>query len=413
MKHVSALFTATALLLVLALPAYAIDHTWGGYWRTRAYTQSNFTGEDDIGAQDLTQVDSRTRLYYTATFSDDFKFVNKFEFDVTYGDEPQGDIGADGISLEVKNSYIDFSTWNKTVNWRLGVQGYTIGRGFVFDDDFAGAVIKYTQDNWSLPVVWIKHHEGGTGQNKNDEDVDSYTLNPYFKRGNWMFNPFLVYLHSDDGSAADRRYRDINAYYLGANVDYKGEHCRFWGTGIYNGGTLGPTDGTPDLDLNGFLVAMGVSGTVKTIGLHSEVFYASGDDNFTDDDQRAFLPFNGVSYYWAEIMGKGVFDNQVSANSPGNLISNIWAVNGGADYRLLENLKLTFDIWYASLVEASYAAADDDVLGTELDAKATYTIMPGLNLDLVAAYLFRGDGTHKGSKEADPYELGARLALSF
>jgi len=112
-------------------------------------------------------------------------------------------------------------------------------------------------------------------------------------------------------------------------------------------------------------------------------------------------------------MGKGIFDNQVSANSPGNVITNIWAVNSGADYNLLENLKLRFDIWYAALVEKDYFQADDTALGTELDLKATYSVMPNLNLDLVAAYLFRGDGTYAGPDSVDPFELGMRLALSF
>ena len=165
--------------------------------------------------------------------------------------------------------------------------------------------------------------------------------------------------------------------------------------------------------MKGYLFALGAKGAVGPVGLHGEFFYASGDDNPDDNDQDAFFPFNGASYYWSEIMGKGIFDNQVSANSPGDVITNIWAINGGGDYNFLENLKLTFDIWYAEIVEKAYFQADDTVLGTELDLKATYRIMPNLNLDLVAAYLFRGDGTHAGTNSVDPYELGMRLALSF
>ena len=412
-KRLSVLFFAAMLVLLFSLPAAAVDHIFGGYWRVRAFTQQHFAGEDSTGSQDLTRTDSRTRLYYTARFSDDFKFVNKFEFDWTYGTETLGDIGADGKELEINNSYVDFNTWQKKLNWKIGIQSYTIGRGFVFSDDFSGAVVHYKGDGWGLPFIWTKVYEGGMGSNKNDQDVDNYTLNPYVKWGGWTLNPFLTYVYSDDGSAADHRFSDINAYFLGANVDFKIDSWNLWGTGIYNGGYLQKASTGRDLDLKGYLFALGARGAVGPVGLHGEFFYASGDDNPDDNDQDSFFPFNGASYYWSEIMGKGIFDNQVSANSPGDVITNIWAINGGADYNFLENLKLTLDIWYASLVEKAYFGADDDVLGTELDLKATYRIMPNLNLDLVAAYLFRGDGTYAGTNSADPYELGMRLALSF
>ena len=40
------------------------------------FFQDNFTQPDSS----YNRTDNRTRLYYTAKFSDDFKFVNKFEF---------------------------------------------------------------------------------------------------------------------------------------------------------------------------------------------------------------------------------------------------------------------------------------------------------------------------------------------
>jgi hypothetical protein len=59
------------------------------------------------------------------------------------------------------------------------------------------------------------------------------------------------------------------------------------------------------------------------------------------------------------------------------------------------------------------APGADEYLGTEIDLIATWNIMPKLNLDLVFAYLFRGDGTYDGPDDADPIEAGARLSLSF
>ena len=51
---------------------------------------------------------------------------------------------------------------------------------------------------------------------------------------------------------------------------------------------------------------------------------------------------------------------------------------------------------------------------------ATYELVEGLNLDVVGAYLFAGDRTTADpttglqyEDDANPYELGARLSLSF
>ena len=104
MKKLSVLLLAATLVLAFTLPAAAVDHIFGGYFRVRAYDQQNFSGSDNTGtgypaSRDLIQTDTRTRLYYTAKFSDTFQFVNKFEFNNTFGDTNGGDIGADGTSI--------------------------------------------------------------------------------------------------------------------------------------------------------------------------------------------------------------------------------------------------------------------------------------------------------------------------
>jgi hypothetical protein len=125
---------AVAVLLVFAftLPAAAVEHQFGGYWRTRFFTEQNWNGEDLAQLNDTQEVDTRTRLYYTAVLNDNLKLVNKFEMDARWGvgGVSYGDIGADGVEVEVKNSYADFniSDWN----FKVGVQGINLGRGLFF-----------------------------------------------------------------------------------------------------------------------------------------------------------------------------------------------------------------------------------------------------------------------------------------
>jgi hypothetical protein len=110
-------------------------------------------------------------------------------------------------------------------------------------------------------------------------------------------------------------------------------------------------------------------------------------------------------------MGLGVFDNTASANAPGDAISNLMAANVGASFSTSENWTWDADLWYAALMEEDAAGNSD--LGIEIDLKATYKMMEGMKLELVAAYLSAGKATYEGDDEANPIEVGARLSFSF
>jgi hypothetical protein len=308
------------------------------------------------------------------------------------------------------------------MQWKVGIQGYTLARGFIFSDDFSGAYIAYNGDGWKIPFIWMKAYEGGTGEDANDSDVDYYTLNPVFKYAGASINPYFMMKYSDDARAffnnsnsrAPEEFNDTQIWWLGADVDYKLEGINLWGTFIWNGGSAEQVaKNNEDKDFQGYLFGLGASGSFGPVGLRGQFVYASGDDTPDDNKNDAFFNPRGASYYWSEIMGLGIFDNQGSATSPGDQISNIWFLGGGVDYQVIESLKLNLDIWYASLAEKDQVGASEESLGTEIDFLATWNIMPKLNLDLVAAYLFAGDGTYDGPDTKDPYELGARLSLSF
>jgi hypothetical protein len=430
MKRISILLLAVVLVAAFTLPAAALENKFGGYWRTRFFSQNQFSGDKDTDVSDYQAVDTRTRLYYTAVINDNLQFVNKFEYDAVWGGGgTYGEIGADKTDIEIKNSYAD---WNMgPLNVRMGVQGLVQSRGFVFDDDGAGVVALWKMgDMLTLGAYWVRAWEGdSTTDRGNNGDFDLLGLQPTIAFGEAMtLKPYLLWYYSDDldpdfADSGDTSYfpagfdaEEVSSYMIGADFDATLGAFGLWFTGIYQGGTIdnaslagGDED---DVDISAYLLAAGANTNLGIFDLHGEAFYASGDDDPDDDDIDGFVPLFGQSYYWAEIMGYGIFDQQVSAGAPADKISNVWAANLGAGLKPMDKLNVVLDVWYAQLAEDDVNG--EDYLGTEVDLKVTYQLIEGLNLDLVGAYLFAGDATSlDGNNEDDPYELGARFSLSF
>jgi hypothetical protein len=430
MKKAALLVFAAMLVFMFCVPVMAMEHQFGGYWRTRFHTRQNFDGTDvEPPSGDWTGVDTRTRLYYTAVFHENLKFVNKFEFDATWGlYEPSdsfgnwrsrndvaggqyADIGADGANIEIKNSYADFNIG--PLFSQVGVQYFDYARGFLFADDAAGLTIGYQGDGMSIPFTWIKVYEGGTSDNA--LDVDYYGIKPRFLVNNIEINPYILYLYSENAREYMAGVDELNSWYAGLSVDFQFDPLLVWLTGIYQGGDADFVGGGSQ-DFEAWLGAIGVDYDFGMGGVHGQFFYATGDDDPNDGDMEAFSVPAGDSYYWAEIMGFGMFDATVPTNAPSDDIENVMAANLGFSVRPMDKLSITLDGWWAQLAEETTNTTDgtpEDDLGVEVDLVITYKLIEGLKLDVVGAYLFAGDAIYNGDDDADPYEIGSRLSLSF
>jgi hypothetical protein len=441
MKKLLVLSLAVVMVLAFTLPASALENVFGGYWRTRFIHQENFLGDDDVADSGLTQVDTRTRLYYTAVLNDNLKFINKFEMDAVWGGGggrfgDYGDYGADAVAIEVKQTYIDANIG--PVRAKIGTHDVTWARGFIYADEFSGMDLIFKLADQQINLTWMKGLEGGI--QSNSKDVDIFALWPSLKLGESIsLIPYFIYAYSDSGTAnfsfgyndggiqnalgpGANIYTGVNndgfgVWWLGADADFNLGPATIWLSAAYQGGEVKTNvAGVDNFDVKAFLVAGGASFDLGPANIHGQAFYTSGDDDPVDNDFEAFFGIggNGVgwAYYWAEIMGNGVFDEQISIGSTVD-VSNLWAANIGASFNPVEKLKLTGDIWYASLVEDNIISGEKK-LGVEVDLRADYQLVEGLNLTLVGAYLFADDASSLlGDAQDDPYELGAQLSLSF
>ena len=443
-------FMVLVLLLVvgMVLPAFALENQFGGYWRTRAFTDKNFTGEDESKDYDLDRIDTRTRLFYTAKFSDNLKFVNKFEMNAVWGGAgTYGQLGADGANVVVKHSYVNFKLSDH--DFRVGIQDYTVARGYIFDDDAAGfkAIFKAT-DNIYLPILYIKGYEGGTGK-INGKSADDYDVNAWmfyptvFLNKETTLKPHFTYWQTDDFTRATAQGAPLSVkipgatkldlYTAGLEFDTKFDAFTIGATGIFEFGSVDvPTASykKDSLDFKGYLFDLFGSMEVGPATLRIKGIYASGnkEDSTANGEYKAFYnpggSGTGASYYWAEIMGYGIFDalGVATADDPtgefSDKISNRIIGNIGATFKVLPNLEVAADLWYAKTAEDVMLTNGQygDTLGTELDIVVSYAITEELKLDLVGAYLWADDVVNKAiytSNAANPYEFGVQLSLEF
>jgi len=276
--------------------------------------------------------------------------------------------------------------------------------------------VRYKRDDLKIPFFWVKAYEGfqededGDTQTENHYDVDYFGVEPTFSVGDIEVTPVAMVIASGDGGewANTSEFGALDLYYLGASVDYATDMFSVWFTGLYESGTVEDEVSEDDISVAAYLAAVGGSVDMDGFSVHGEAFYASGDDDADDDDIKGFFVPKGQSYYWAEIMGYGLIDEDYSAGAHGDQIGNIMAFNVGVTFPL-GKITLTADLWYASLAEDN--ADGDKDLGTEIDLAASYQLQENLKLQAVAAYLAAGDAT--GGGDENPTEVGAQLSLSF
>ena len=514
MKKLSVLLVAVLMVLAITLPAAAFENEFGGYFRTRFYSEQNFSG-DTSDKQDETLIDTRTRLFYTAKFSDNLKFVNKFEFNTNWGqDGSYGQLSADSVYnynyFRVKNSYVDFKLGEQ--QFKVGVQGLELNRGFVLSDDVSAVFANFkVNDALYLPLIYAKvfsntggnttascvpgkttvKYPDGTTDTLDDSrfDVDAYVFQPmwYINKDN-LLKVNVATIQSDNMFLASARTPTPATGATGANpvagnldplegtklnfwsaaVDYDGkfDNFTFGATAIKQFGSLDDpmflNSNVDSLNFNGYLLNLFGAAAVGPANFRLKGIYASGEKTQSSGTttQNSATPFDrgsnnydqymtlgnpessGTSYYWAEILGAGIFDNQTPAGTSGDHITDYIIGNAGFDYKLLPDLKAALDVYYVRLADDrnlspySYTMLtgrtnwSSDV-GTELDLDITYTLVDNLKLDLVGAYCWAGDvinkavytttGTNKAGQvtsftyapSANPIEFGTQLSLAF
>ncbi|MEJ5347497.1 MAG: hypothetical protein WHS46_02235 [Desulfosoma sp.] len=431
--------------VAVANPAHAVDFKYGGMYFMRWQSQDNLTdGNDDVD-DNANWFDQRLRMYFTFVGSEKLRIVTKWEADTLWGRETPGagrhgggDIGADATNLEMKNVYLDLVVPGIDATATLGVQGTDILGGWIFSDDFSGAVVEKTLDPVKVRLGYI------AGQNQNVTDV-SENIDDFFLELSYAQGPFsatLVGFYQSANNNKTSLFEDYNydeavdwlngrdvcsndLIDLGLNLAYTTDAVSAYVNFVKNVGSYDIVGGGSG-KYKGWMLEGRAEYTVSNFVLSAGGFFTSGDSKLNDNDVKAFVYPLGRSFYWSEILGLGTLDVNAGGldtyNSYGQGAyyaadgpSNLWMVTAGLKWQAMEDTALTFSYYYIGTDEKVESAPGkkDDSIGHEIDFYLDQGVVDGLNLRFVAAYLFAEEAFKTSKDDDDVYELGAMLEWSF
>ncbi len=206
MKRIVTLMLAMGLVLGAAANSSAVDVKAKGTmtmeygWVNHVDFAKGETSQDRFVAQQR----MRTQADFVA--SENLAGVLYFEIDNAWGygnsktssgkvgAASGGDLGADGVNIETKRAYIDWSVPNTTLSFRMGIQGIAlpaaVAGNSILDDDVAAIVASYKiNEDLTASAFWARPYDGSLKGPDHDEidlfglvvgvDMDGMSITPY------------------------------------------------------------------------------------------------------------------------------------------------------------------------------------------------------------------------------------------
>ncbi len=170
-----------------------------------------------------------------------------------------------------------------------------------------------------------------------------------------------------------------------------------------------------DIKYRGYAYLVGLSYKLDPVKLSLDYAYGSGDDNATDNKNKAFQTIlSGVQNYTYAYDYRAI----TAIGRTGTGLANTWYVKLGGNADITKDLNADLNIYYLRAAKKVDATYDSKKIGTEVDAKLTYKIDKNLQYWVEGGYLFAGDlyknVTTSATKNVDDaYAVRHGIELSF
>jgi len=449
MKRFPAIAMALSVVLLLAVPAMALDTAFSGDYYARGFLD-RLQGSQETDAQNA-YMDMRFRLKTVFQVSENLKVTTRFDAldDKVWGevDDPGDD---DHLNIDFDRAYLSFNVPLGVIDvGRMGGPGDT-AFGLAFLNNEENGEIERDRLKYSLPLgdltlmaIVGKNTDGdGSDLAQSDGDWTGYSLAGIYSRPTGS-GGLLLHMDSDqrkldmDGDGvpdmddwngdgipdedADRKEFSVNAYMditLMDTINLLGEVKYAFGQWDYD---VGPRDDIKrfagNIEAN---VPLPTSSPVKvTVG----VAYLSGDaDYLTESDDREQTQLKtGVGADWERIWIL-TNDSDRGASSLGGIGNLAYGAGEyGANLTYLgvtvsPSEDLDLGVIFASSLATDVPAGWSDEHGLEWDLSVSYKVMDNLTYDLIAAFLSAGDFWKlgvDGTDVADTFSIYQKLTLKF
>lgn len=448
------MWIALVVMLGMAAPALAVDFTFHGdlNHRFRLYTnQVNFfdgagNSWQSMHKKAITEEDNNDLMgeikyrLWTEMASDDGAIKGVYAIEVggiQFGSGTDGDFSGDGVDVETRWAYTDFALGSGRA--KIGLQTFTVNK-FIWQETATGIDYSVPVGNGNVELAWMRGYE----RPHNDSDLDHNDfddLDALYARYN--FSPaegtkmglFALWQHSDGDTLSDGatgpNYNyvsrggfttlDLDLYTLGFDGTLAaGNFFANWDL-FYQFGDL-----MEEVDFGGYFAHLDVGAKMGKGKLMFTSWYASGDDDATDDDYDAFVATDiDINSEYSVVLFEGYTDDDYFAEAPYLMDKGMILFRLGYDHQTTDKLKVGLSAAYLMTAEDieyldnNGIARSDDEIGVEVDAYVSYKLFSSTEVALQAGYLMTGDAMDyyevdcDGSADEDIYIINSRLRYSF
>lgn len=271
--------------------------------------------------------------------------------------------------------------------------------------------------NMHIIAHTIKFKEGEVTKN---DDANAYGLIfAYDFDKNTNFSADVTYVDNQKFAGTGPIWTDLHLYNFGfrgaatvANFGIKAD------VEIQTGKVKNATD----VDLSGWAVMAGISYKIAPVKLSADFAMGSGDDNPNDTKVKTFITTLGKNQNYTYVYEYRTATAGTRDVSGG--LANTMYVKIGANADLAKDLNADLNLYYLRASKKMYGApglttataTDSKNIGTEVDAKITYTIDKNLQYWVEGGYLFAGNYwkvVTAGKNPDDAYAIRHGIQLNF
>ncbi|WP_035065225.1 outer membrane homotrimeric porin [Nitratidesulfovibrio termitidis] len=380
MKRIIMIVAVAMLLCGSAVGASAADIKAKGQWDFSFEWLDNpdFQSAENGGPnEDTFHAAQRLRTQIDVIASESLRGVIYFEIGDTVWGRNDGALGADGKSVEVKRSYIDWLVPDTTLKVRMGIQGLALPGAVagspVLDDDVAALTLSYqASDMVGVTVFWARPYDDQSGEagNTRYDEADLFGIVVPVTLDGAKITPWGMYgaigrdiagngANTASLNQAAYGLRPVNPNPSDVPTGSFGQETDAWWGGIsFEVSMLSPWSFKLDamygnvesddegMDRSGWMVIGAVDYKMDMVTPGIFAWYATGDDDDeTNGSERMpyIVPDFGPTSFGFDKVGAPINTDSLASVSG----TGMWGIGVQfADISFMENLKHTVRIVY-------------------------------------------------------------------